>query len=70
MGAVLGVRLAKMISQAIDIPIGKHTFWTDSTDVLHWIKGQCKSISHLLPTECLKFMNPLNLVSGDMYQVL
>ncbi|XP_064638357.1 uncharacterized protein LOC135494368 [Lineus longissimus] len=40
MAAVLGVRLARIIAKMLEISIGEHRFWTDSTDVLYWIRGQ------------------------------
>ena len=41
MGAVLGVRLLKKITKIL--PLSEScTFWTDSTDVVHWVKGQSR----------------------------
>ena len=40
--AVLGLMLTVVICTAIDIDIKKVTFWTDSMNVLYWIKGQSK----------------------------
>ncbi|XP_064646576.1 uncharacterized protein LOC135499627 [Lineus longissimus] len=42
MAAVLGVRLARIIAKMLEISIGEHRFWTDSTDVLYWIRGQSR----------------------------
>ena len=42
MGAVVGVRLAKRIATVMDFPIRKATFWSDSVDVLWWIRGRSR----------------------------
>jgi hypothetical protein len=42
MSAVLGVRLGLIIAEVLKIPLQQHHFWTDSTDVVHWIRGQSK----------------------------
>ena len=39
MGAVIGLRLTESISSALEIPMTQATFWTDSMNVLWWIKG-------------------------------
>ena len=42
MGAVVGVRLAKRIATVIDFPIRRVTFWSDSVNVLWWIRGRSR----------------------------
>jgi hypothetical protein len=42
MAAVLGVRLALVVAYALGVSIERHTIWTDSTDVIHWIRGQSR----------------------------
>ena len=42
MGAVVGVRLAKRIATVIDFPIRRATFWSDSVNVLWWIRGRSR----------------------------
>lgn len=42
MGAVVGVRLAKRIATVIEIPIRRATFWSDSVNVLWWIRGRSR----------------------------
>ena len=37
MGALIGVRLTKQVSTALEIPVKDATFWVDSMNVLHWI---------------------------------
>lgn len=43
MAAVLGVRLARIVARVLKLPITSHCFWTDSTDVIYWIRGQSKN---------------------------
>ena len=40
MAALIGARLMKFISDSLEITIVSTTFWTDSTDVLHWIRNR------------------------------
>ncbi|CAC5416214.1 unnamed protein product [Mytilus coruscus] len=42
MAAVLGLRLALSVGQALDIPEDDMTFWTDSMNVLYWIRGKSR----------------------------
>ncbi len=39
MGAILGLRLTQRLSPVLEIPMSKVTFYSDSTDVLWWIRG-------------------------------
>ncbi|XP_064470123.1 uncharacterized protein LOC135384870 [Ornithodoros turicata] len=39
MGALIGVRIAKFLSQALSLSNLETTFWTDSTITLSWIRG-------------------------------
>jgi hypothetical protein len=43
MAAVLGVRLAMLITQALDIEMKSTVFWTDSANVLWWIRGKSRT---------------------------
>ena len=43
MGAVLGSRLATSISDALDMEKQSYTFWTDSANVLWWIRGYSRT---------------------------
>jgi hypothetical protein len=45
MGAVLGLRLAQSVIAVLGIPIHDVYFYTDSTDVLWWIRGRGKEFS-------------------------
>ena len=42
MGAVVGVRLAARIAGVLEIPGSCSTFWSDSVNVLLWIRGRCR----------------------------
>lgn len=42
MAAVLGVRLSHLVAEVLKIPIQEHRFWSDSTDVVHWVHGQSR----------------------------
>ena len=44
MAAVLGVRLAETVSEKLEIPLGQHTLWTDSMDVIYWIQGHSRRL--------------------------
>ncbi|CAB4028547.1 Hypothetical predicted protein, partial [Paramuricea clavata] len=42
MGALIGVRLTKQVSTALEIPVKDSTSWVDSMNVLHWIHGRSR----------------------------
>ncbi|XP_070067166.1 uncharacterized protein [Drosophila virilis] len=42
MAAVLGLRLAKCIQKEMSVRIHRRTFWTDSKDVLYWIRSDAR----------------------------
>jgi len=46
-GAVQGVKVSREMERAINIPIESHVFWTDSMNVLYWIR----SVSRHLKTD-------------------
>ena len=41
-GALIGARLTKQVSTALEIPMNDATFWVDSMNVLHWIHGRSR----------------------------
>ncbi|XP_065182304.1 uncharacterized protein LOC135813015 [Sycon ciliatum] len=41
-GAVLGLRTSSEVGNALDIPVAEHTFWTDSMNVLGWIRSHSR----------------------------
>lgn len=41
-GAVLGLRLALSVAEALEISPRDVTFWSDSMDVLYWIRGRSR----------------------------
>ena len=42
--AVLGVRLAETVSEKLEILLSQHTVWTDSMDVIYWIRGHSRRL--------------------------
>jgi len=42
MAGVLGVRLAQIIARVLKLGAEQFTYWSDSTDVIHWVKGQSR----------------------------
>ena len=43
MGAILGSRLAKSVANALSVETKSITFWTDSANVLWWIRGYSRA---------------------------
>ena len=42
MGALVGVRLTKQVSAALEIPVKGATFWVDNMNVFHWAHGSSR----------------------------
>ncbi|XP_077995002.1 uncharacterized protein LOC144448600 [Glandiceps talaboti] len=42
MAALLGLRLAVRVTTTLGMPLSQHVFWSDSMDVIHWIRGQSR----------------------------
>ena len=42
MAAVVGLRLAETIGSVLNIPKHEWLFWSDSMDVLYWVRGRSK----------------------------
>ena len=42
MGAVIGVRLASRVAKVLEIPMSSSIFWSDSLNVLWWIRGRSR----------------------------
>ena len=40
MGAIVGLRLTQSVSRVLEVPVKAATFYSDSTDVLWWIRGR------------------------------
>ena len=43
MAAVVAVRLAQDVTNALDVDMSTCTFWSDSMDVLHWVRSQSRT---------------------------
>ncbi|XP_065195851.1 uncharacterized protein LOC135827251 [Sycon ciliatum] len=41
-GAVLGARLAGEVATALDVPVERRHYWTDSMNVLYWIRSSSR----------------------------
>ena len=54
MASVLGVWLAEMVSKELEIPLGQHTLWTDSMDVIYWIQGHLGQLKSFAPNQQAK----------------
>ena len=44
-GAVLGVRVASMVAKALDIPADRQHFWSDSMNVVYWVRSHLKNFT-------------------------
>lgn len=42
MAAIVGVRLATRIANVLELPVGSCFFWSDSLNVLWWIRGRSR----------------------------
>ena len=52
-GAVLFIRVSQHLEQAIGLPISQHTFWTDSMNVLGWIRNHSRRYKIDTPISCI-----------------
>ncbi|XP_074627018.1 uncharacterized protein LOC141885020 [Acropora palmata] len=48
MGAIIGLRLMKQITSALEIPLSQATFWVDSMNIIYWIHGQSRNYKPLV----------------------
>ena len=65
MGAILGLRLTQSLLTVLEAPMQSVTFYSDSTDVLWWVRGRGKYRSWL--TGLVRFRCSLNHHSGSMF---
>ena len=42
-GAVIGLRLSRFLGQSLQIPVNKHICWSDSQNVIYWIRNESRS---------------------------
>ena len=49
MGAVLGLPLTQHLTHILEVPMQTETFYSDSTDVLWWVRGHGRSFRLLSP---------------------
>lgn len=63
MSAVLGLRWAKIIREELSIPVSSKIFWTDSKNVIHWVRSDARRfhqlvairIGEILKGSCVKY---------------
>lgn len=66
-GAVLGTRLAAEVSSALDIPECDQYFWTDSMNVLCWVRSNSRvSSKSTWATGSFKYRSCLRALSGTL----
>ena len=53
-GAALGVRASQVVARALDIPVEKHVYWTDSTNVLYWLRSNAKNFRSDIATRIVE----------------
>ena len=44
-GAVLGLRVSKIVGEALNLPIDQHVFWTDSMNVVYWVRSAARNFT-------------------------
>ena len=49
MAATVGLRIAETVGQTIGLPKEKWTFWSDSLDVLQWVRGHSRQFKPFVP---------------------
>ena len=60
MAAVIGVRLATRISKALELPLSQSTFWSDSANVLWWIRGRSREFKPFVANRKGEIQNNTN----------
>ncbi|XP_036346935.1 uncharacterized protein LOC118756275 [Rhagoletis pomonella] len=63
MGAIIGLHLSKLIKQEVTLPVTKTIFWTDSKNVLHWIRSDARRYNQFVALrvgEILESSNPFD----------
>ncbi|XP_070067195.1 uncharacterized protein [Drosophila virilis] len=56
MAAVLGLRLAKCIQKEMSVRIHRRTFWTDSKDVLYWIRSNARKFQQFVALRIVEIL--------------
>ena len=69
MGALIGVRLTKQVSAALEIPMKDATFWVDSMNVFHWVHRRSRDYKPFVAHRVGEIHDELNLVlnNGNMF---
>ncbi len=50
-GAIIGIRLAITVSKALEMSMAQSIFWSDSMNVLWWIRGRSREFKPFVATE-------------------
>ena len=60
-GAVIGLWISRFVGQSLQFPVNKHIFWSDSQNVICWVRNESRFSNLLRRIESVKFMNQLLL---------
>ena len=60
MAVVIGVRLATRISKALELPLSQPSFWSDSANVLWWIRGRSREFKPFVANRIGEIQNSTN----------
>ncbi|XP_036341796.1 uncharacterized protein LOC118751139 [Rhagoletis pomonella] len=63
MGAILGLRLAKFIRNELTLPISEEVYWTDSKNVLYWIRSDTRKFSQFVGVRVGEILESSNINS-------
>ena len=70
MAVILGLHLTLSILATFNIPIAQARFWSNSMNVLYWVRGKGKhSTAHSLQTGLEKFKGNLTQSNGIMWNL-
>ena len=67
-GAVLGLQLTRHLALVLGLPMQSVTFYSDSIDVLWWIRGHGRSFRPFVADRIGRYKWRLSHRSGNMYQ--
>ena len=81
MGAIVGLRLTQSVSRVLELPVKAASFYSDSTDVLWWVRGRGRDFRQTVLGRYILVLNrdsgstslpekiPLICVPGEQAQV-
>ena len=68
MAAVLGLRMAGSVSRVLNASLDQATFWSDSMNVLWWIRGRSRSFKPFVANRVGEIQTAQTQNSGDTFQ--